>query len=209
MKRFIRCSFAAVFVLLVHRGLSAQRVPASSCDSAATIVAAGHPSEANAWSYSAIRSCRNVGGVAFATGLVRYKTETDIAALEAFMSQLDNWTDAYVFDAVVGLATDTTATAQARVFAVRHLMYVLQPILLYTYAGLTRKADTTQTPDMMTWQEVGCTGNLISAPHGAIRGVPLPVDYQQRIRATLSSLATSSTTPIVVRYAAKCAQSNS
>ena len=92
-----------------------------------------------------------------------------------------------VFDAVTALATDSAATPQVRVFAVRHLILLLQPNFLLTYAGLTRKADTTVTAQLVTWQEVGCVAQMgVSAPHRSLKGAPLPADYEARIRATLS-----------------------
>ena len=77
--------------------------------------------------------------------------------------------------------------------------------MLYNYAGLTRKADTTVTAEMITWQDVGCAGNMKSAPYGSFQGPRLPVDYKRGIGTTVASLVSSPTVPIPVRYAALCA----
>jgi len=185
--------------------LDAQNLSSAKCVSAAAIVAKGRPNEADSWAYAALQPCGSVGPKAFVQGIAKYKDETDIAALEDFMTQVDNWTDASVFQAVTELAMDSTATQQVRVFAVRHLIYLLEPLMLYNYAGLTRKADTTVTAEMSTWQDVGCVGAMRSAPYGSFKGAPLPVDYKRRIRATAASLVSSPTVPMRVRYAALCA----
>jgi hypothetical protein len=190
---------------VLTRGLSGQGV--SICEKAAAIIAKGHTSEADDWAFSALRPCGAAGARAFVAGIAHYRTETDVAALEDFMTQVDNWRDASIFDAVTALATDSAATPQARVFAVRHLILLVQPNFLLTYAGLTRKADTTVTPDLVTWQEVGCVIQMISAPHGSIRGSPLPADYETRLRETLASLVSSPSVPLAVRYAAGCVPS--
>lgn len=179
----------------------------SDCDRAAKIIETGRPAEADKWVFNHSRRCGDRATKAFAAGIARYASETDVAVLEEFMTQADNWRDASIFNAMMQLATNNAATPQARVFAIRHLIVLLQPTDLYTYAGLTRKADTTTASGMTVWQPVGCYGQITSAPRGALRGAPLPANYESRIRSTLTSLANSSTTPEPVRYAAICLQS--
>jgi hypothetical protein len=83
---------------VLTRGLSGQGV--SICEKAAAIIAKGHTSEADDWAFSALRPCGAAGARAFVAGIAHYRTETDVAALEDFMTQVDNWRDASIFDAV-------------------------------------------------------------------------------------------------------------
>jgi hypothetical protein len=203
----IRASIRGVLascLALWPMALSGQAASKGECDKAATIVAKGHTSQADDWTFSALRPCGATGGRAFAVGLAHYARESDVAALEDYMTQVDNWRDASIFDAVIDLATNSAASPQARVFAIRHLILLEHPQFVLTYAGLTRKADTTVTRDMVVRQEVGCVVQMTSAPHGSIKGSPLPPDYLTRLRATLVSLANSSDVPVPVRYAAGC-----
>jgi hypothetical protein len=194
-----------VVALCVGGDLSAQAGSGVNCDQAAAIVAKGRVPARDDAAFGTLRRCGAVGGRAVAAGVAHFATETDISALQAFMSQADQWRDESVFRAIAKLATNDAASPQARVFAVRHLLTLLRPDLLYSYAGITRKADTTVTPEMTSVQLVGCAGQIITAPHGSFRGAPLPTDLKAEIQSTLKSLAQSAATPNPVRYAALCA----
>lgn len=185
--------------------LLAQAGSGPNCDKAAAVVSKGRVPAQDDSVFGSLRSCGAVGGRAVAAGVAHFAMETDIPVLQDFMSQVDNWRDESVFRAITQLATNDAASPQARVFAVRHLLMLVRPELLYSYKGLTRKADTTVTPELISWQTVGCTGQVITAPHGSFRGAPLPTDFKDEIRSTLKSLAQSASAPNPVRYAALCA----
>ncbi|HET6680037.1 MAG TPA: hypothetical protein VFG84_02475, partial [Gemmatimonadaceae bacterium] len=95
------------------------------------------------------------------------------------------------------------ATPQARAFAVRHLIVLMQPQYVFSYAGLTQGADTIRTKDFMYFTQ-GCQAMILAAREGLPVGLPLPSDYERRIRATLASLANTPATPTPVRNAARC-----
>jgi hypothetical protein len=189
---------------ILSRDASGQAVSTPQCDSATTIVAKGHPRQSDDWAFAAVMSCGAAGARALRTAIPTYRSETDVAALQRFMTQVDNWRDASIFDAMTELAMNNAASPQARVFAVRHLILLLQPNLLLTYAGMTRKADTTVLNGMATWQESGCVAQMTSVRRGFSKGSPLPPDYQARIRATLKALGSSPTVPEPVRFASRC-----
>jgi hypothetical protein len=189
--------------------LLAQAGSGSKCDKAAAVVSQGRVPAQDDSVFNSIRGCGAVGGRAIAAGVAHFATETDIPVLEDFMSQVDQWRDESVFRATTQLATNDAASPQARVFAVRHLFMLLRPELLYSYQGLTRKADTTVTPELTSWQSVGCAGAIITSPHGSSRGAPLPTDFKAEIRSTLKSIAQSASAPNPVRYAALCALAQS
>ena len=186
--------------------LAAQQVSAPDCDRAASAVSRGRVAPTDEWAFGALSSCGPAGARALATGMAYYRAETNVAALEDYMTQVDNWRDQTIFESALALANNDAATVQARVFAVRHLMLLLEPQLLLTYDGLVRKADTTETRDMVVWQRVGCTAQMVSAPHGSLKGAPLPADYKARIADTFRSLFGDSKAPAPLRNAANCAR---
>src|SRR5947199_9370644 len=152
-------SFAGSLALtpVVACGLRAQGVPDRECQRAAIIIAKGHPAETDDWAFGALSGCGVVGANAFAAGLAHYTTETNIAALEDFMTSVDSWRDATIFDAVMQLATNSAASPQARVFAVRHLILRLNPQFVYTYGGrAVPRLATARTPDGLGSHRESC-----------------------------------------------------
>jgi hypothetical protein len=167
------------------------------------IIEKGHPPEADYWAFGAARRCGPAGARAVAGGLASYASETDLKALNDFMGQVDSWRDASVLEAATRLAMNGAASPQARVFAVRHLIQLIQPNYVYTFEGLTRKADTTTTAEYTVYTSA-CAAQITPPRERAAVGAPLPQGYEAEIRSTLSSLANSSSTPDPVRIAARC-----
>ena len=192
----------------------AQRLPAQhtepvsskDCERAASVVAMGNVSNSNLGAFLTLTGCGTVGANAFANGIAKLATETDTAKLEIYMTAADNWTDAAILTAATQLATKTSATPQARVYAVRHLITRLQPLSQFTYAGLAMGTDTTTLADGTKRWTYGCMGSMTSARWGRIPGSSLPAHYDDQIRSTLATLASTTSTPAPVRNAAKCLQ---
>lgn len=185
----------------------AQSTPVLDCDSAAKIVAKGRLSREEQEAFRPLSVCGVRGARALAAGLQHFTTETDIDALDDFMHEVDNWRDASIFDAVRRLVMNPAASAQARVFGVRYLILLLRPHFMLSYAGLsTRGVDTTVRPNGLDeWTQWGCSPDaMISARRTSRDGEPLPPDYEDRVRTTLSALATSGSIPAPVRNAARC-----
>lgn len=189
--------------LPIH-GITGQSAATPGCDSAATVVSNGQPRSMPEWALGTLTRCGRGGAKALAVGMSHYGADTDVATLDDYMTQVDNWRDEAVFEAAMKIATNPMASAQARVFAVRHLILLVQPNLLLTYAGMTKKADTTETPTMVIWQETGCVAQMISPPRGELAGSPLPADFETRVRSALATLARAPETPEVVRRASRC-----
>lgn len=187
--------------------LSAQPAPSMDCVSAAKAVAKGRVTREEEDAFHYLSRCGVTGARALAASLAHYTTETDIEVLDDFMHQVDSWRDASIFDAVMRLVTNPAASAQARVFGVRHLVLHLGPHFVLSYSGLsTRGADTTVQPNgLEKWTLRGCSPEgMISARRASREGEPLPAGYGERIRNTLSALASSGSTPVPVRNAARC-----
>lgn len=206
-RSLIRCGL--VLAIVAPSVLAAQGKDTKShdkeCDKAARIVAKGHPEKKEQDALATLAGCGVAGASAFAAGIAQYTTETDVPTLAAFMDRVDNWRDSTVMEAVVALATNTAASPQARVFAVRYLITRLQPSLFYSYAGLTAGPTTTINAEGTTLTTTGCRASAISDP-GDLSATPLPADYADRVIQTLTLLINASTTPIEVRNAARCAR---
>lgn len=195
---------ALLFAATATRRLPAQALPQKDCDKAATVVRTGRVSADKMWALLNITACGTFGANAIATGIAKTATETDTARLEDFMGAADNWRDASIFSAATQLANKTSATAQSRVYAIRHLITLLQPLHRFTYADLAaNNTPTTGSDGSQEWPG-GCRGYMGSEPRGSLTGTPLPASYASQIRATLTALSTSQTAPVAVRNAARC-----
>lgn len=194
------------FILSVAgRGLLPQAVPMVDCETAARVVAKGRLTSEEQEAFRPLSRCGMNGARALTAGLERLTTETDVEALDDFMHQVDNWRDASIFNAVMRVVTNPAASPQARVFAVRHLILLLRPHFMFDYSDLTSGADTTVHPNgLVEWTLTGCSPQITTARRTSVDGEPLPADYETRIRATLSALAGSGSTPEPVRNAARC-----
>lgn len=194
------------FILsLGSRELSAQAVPLMDCETAARVVSKGRLTRDEQEAFRPLTRCGVTGAKALAAGLDHLTTETDIEVLDDFMHQVDNWRDASIFSVVIRLVANPTASPSARVFAVRHLILLLGPHFMLSYSGLTSAADTTAHPSgLVEWTLTGCSPQMTTARRTSIEGESLPGGYEARIRATLSALAGSGSTPEPVRNAARC-----
>jgi hypothetical protein len=189
---------AAIFIA---SDLSAQT--AKECDAAARIVSSGSVNGNQRGAYLTLGGCGAVGANAFATGIATLAGVTDTLRLDDFMNAADNWADASVYDAATHLALNSTATPQARVFAIRHLIGLVSRYRSFGYGGLVAGADTTLGDGTRQVTE-GCEGGFVSEPAGSIVATPLPSNVADQIRATLASLAASQSAPKQVRAAAAC-----
>lgn len=205
MKYSIHASFAAAVVGLLQTfasGLPAQT--SKECTTAAKIVASGSVNASQKSAYITVTGCGSVGANAFVTGIPKNATVTDTTRLEDYMGQVDNWRDASIYNAVLQLANNSSATAQSRVYAIRHLIVLLQPNFRYTYGGLVAAADTTTGPDGSLTFAGGCQGSISAEGRGSVIGAALPAGFEAQIRSTLSALAASHSAPKQVRAAASC-----
>ena len=202
MTRFpIRKALALLLLWLsFNRGLAAQTTLSQlECDRAAGVVSRGRVSANEMWALLNISACGTVGANAIATGIGKLTNHTDTAQFEVFMGAADNWRDASIFNAAMQLANNASATPEARVYAIRHLLTLLQPYHRWTYAGLAESPDSTATQG-----GGGCYGYMGSEPRGSIAGSPLPSTYESQIREALSTLANDLAAPQAVRAAARC-----
>lgn len=173
------------------------------CERAARLVARGHPQKKLADAFLALEACGGAAsGSVLAEGLKTYAVETNVEVLQEFWHFVDAYRDGAVFAAAKEQALDPAATAQARVFAVRHLLVIAHPFKRWDYAGLVRGEVSGTTADMDTFS-FGCGEGMVSEA-GDRGGTPLPADVSGQIDAALAALIASPSTPAAVKNAARC-----
>ena len=200
--------YAIALSLVVSLGATALHAQDSTqmddqlCKKAVKIVEKGRPEKKEGWAWNLISRCGPAGAQAMATGMHALRLERDVNVLEEFMWLADNWRDADLMRAAVALASDGTASAETRVFAIRHLIGLLNGSHRYSFDGLTASSDSTVTPEMVTYT-VGCRWASGSA-HWNVTATPLSATYNAEILAVLSALAKDAQQPKIVRNAARC-----
>jgi hypothetical protein len=205
MRASIRAGVATGIVAALSATASAAHAQtAKECDQAAKVISTGRVNANQQSVYVTITRCGAVGANAFATGIPKNASETDTVRLDEYMGAADNWRDASIYNAATQLANQSTATVQARVFAIRHLIGLLQRNTRFSYGAMVATADTT-LPNGTRRVSMGCQGYMISEPSGTVVGAPLPSGVETQIRSTLASLAAGHlSAPKQVRAAAAC-----
>lgn len=200
--------YAVTAILAVALGatvLHAQNTTNSDdhpCMKAVEIVKKGRAEKNEGGAWNLIGRCGPAGAKAMAVGMHALRLERNVNVLDHFIWQADNWRDADLMRAAVTLATDRTASAEARVFAVRHLIGLLNGSHRYSFDGLTTGNDSTVTPEMVVYNW-GCSWAGGSA-HWNVTATPLASGYKGEIVAVLSALAKDAQQPKIVRNAARC-----
>jgi hypothetical protein len=96
--------------------------------------------------------------------------------------------DASLFQNALRIAADADASPEARVFAIRTLMWALEPRLSVQFGGLiTSRCSPGATLHLDTWE-----------------GTPLPANRHEQVEALTRRLLDVQTTPDQVRHAAVC-----
>jgi len=89
-------------------------------------------------------------------------------------------------------------------FAIRHLIVLVQRYRAFDYGGLVVGADTTVLADGTRLFKFGCEGGFVSEPAGSLVATPLPSNVADQVRTTLAALVASQSAPKQVRAAAAC-----
>lgn len=179
--------------------LSAQTEPDSikarnDCRLATQAVTTGHPAVKIAWALRYIRTCPSAGP-ALAAALVTARESRDTASLARITAPTDWMRDRAVFDAALALVQDRGASAEARVFAIRPLIWSLWPGGELNYGHLV------DTDGDGVWS---CGGMGPSAEGEITEGTPLAAGWVARAHAVARAIVADSTAPASVRQAAKC-----
>jgi hypothetical protein len=164
----------------------------NDCRLAAQVVTAGHPRPRLAWATNIMRTCRDGGGpIAQAFSANRHSTDTTY--LNALTHPAIALRDGRLFETAIAIASDRRASLQARVYAIRTLIWSMYP------GGGIGYTDLVDTPG----RERNCGGG--PSTHTVVTfGSPMPANYVDRARSVANHLMSDTTEPFALRRAAVC-----
>jgi hypothetical protein len=194
-----RLLLTAVVAVLFPLAASAQANPDSvrfrnDCRLAMQVVTTGHPAMKIDWAMAFVRECPGLAGN-LARALREARTSRDTAELNRLTTPADWLRDGALFSTARELLADETASPEARVFAVRVLMWAYVPGMEIDYQNLV-DTDGDGIPT--------CSG-LGPGLHGELqRGAPLPGDWIAQGQALGRAVALDTGGDARVRQAARC-----
>ena len=187
---------AITMVLVSVSSLKAQAGPDSihrrnDCRLAAQIIERGHPAPHEQWAYQVAPQCGAALGRAISQRFALMRTSTDTAGLRFLTAPAARLRDGEIFSVSLQIASDKGASAVARPFAFRNLIWLI-----------THGADLSNF-DPWGSSGLGCAGAVFDRP--SYTGAPLPPDFKERVRVVAYDVLRDSTAPRPVRRAAMCA----
>jgi hypothetical protein len=162
----------------------------NECRLAAQVISTGNPAPRKDWALAVIRTCRE-GGAALARAISRARTNPDTAALNALTAPTVQLRDGAVFATALEIAGDRSASVEARVFAIRTLIWSMYPGGGINYPDLSGGSHR-------------CLGYGPSLHTEVTQGAALPRDYVARAKSLARTLTENVTEAVPVRRAASC-----
>lgn len=188
---------AALLGAMPVAGAHAQSNPDSvkqrnECRLAAQVVRTGNPAPHAEWAANYLPFCdRALYVQALEHALLRLRTSTDSAALLLHWGNAGFWQDRALFNTVVTVAQDRSASLQSRLWALRTLARYLDPEGRYTIQSISG-------PD--------CILGRALPGHFVLRVItPWPSDWRDRARAVGSQVAEEANATL--RTAGRCVSS--
>lgn len=164
----------------------------NDCRLAAQVVTTGRPHPRLAWATSIMRTCRDAGGT-IAQVFSANRHSTDTAYLDVLTYPAIALRDGVLFETAVAIATDRSASLEARVFAIRTLIWSMYP------GGGIGYADLVDTPG----HERNCGGG--PSTHTLVTlGSPMPTNYVSRAKSVANQLGRDTTEVFALQRAAVC-----
>lgn len=188
-----------IAVPLLSVAASAQVEPDSikqrnDCRLAIQVVTTGRPGVKVDWAMTFVRDCPEFPG-ALSRAIRATRASRDTASLSRLTAPADWLRDGAVYSAAYDVVSDRTATPEARVFAIRVLLWAALPGMELRYAHLV---DT-------DGDGIPLCGGLGPSLHGRfVRGAPLPAGWEVRGRSLGRALALDTSEAAQVRQAASC-----
>lgn len=193
----------AVLAALITTGpLHAQADPDSikhqaECLFAKQVVVTGQPAPDLRWALGYLAACgAGAQGSAVAQGVRRLRTEADTAVLRPYWRVAQYLRDRHLFEAAEEIATDRSASTQARVFAIAGLIGAVRDRSIADYDQLVGGF----RPDGLV--AGGCWW-VVSGEFQRTE-TPLPDNYLERVTAVRERLRNDPSEPLDVRTAASC-----
>ena len=175
-----------------------------ACDKAADIIEKGDPKHKEVQALRDLLQCGSGGATTTARALADSRTEQDRMALGDFYAVANQWRDADVMNAAVQVARDATATVPARVFAIRHLLWLLTPGAEFNYEALVAGTIVVRSVDGER-HTLPCRHGF-SSDNSTVTGTLLPTDFVAQLTSVLNALFADTSVPVPVRNAAECIQ---
>lgn len=166
----------------------------NDCRLASQIVSRGTPDQHRDWALSTIRHCGADGATALVQALRSLRSTRDTSILDQYFGPTRVLRDRKLLDFSTELATDERAAPEARVFAIRTLIWFLNPGLFFGYSELAGDEQG----------RTNCAGSFTTHVHLS-KGDPLPVNYADQVNVIGRTLSIDRTVPVEVRRAAGCA----
>lgn len=137
MKRLVLCTLVATLLPLMASG---QANPDSvknrnDCRLAVQVVTTGHPAVKTDWAMAFVRDCPDLPS-ALARSIRELRSSRDTGVLDRLTAPADWLRDGSVYGAAYEVLQDRMASPEARVFAIRVLMWAYLPGLELNYSHL-------------------------------------------------------------------------
>lgn len=193
MHRELRATF--LLLLIIPACATAQETPDSvhhrnDCRLAAQVLSMGHPAPGYSWALDVAWRCPEAAP-ALATEMMRSAAVHDTSFLNRLTQPTIELRDGRIMQVALAIAADRSASSEARIFAIRTLIYSMRP-------GGGIDYDDLATHDY-------CYGYGPSLHQIITNGVPLPQNYVQQINILGLRLAADEHEPAVIRHAGACA----
>ena len=197
-------AFAALLTVMLASSAAAQNGDqVETCKKAVKTVENGHPAHKETSALAKLASCGKDGATVMARAVTESRTEADPTVLLHFYWDVDLWRDAQVMDAAIALARDPSAATPSRVFAIRHILGLLNRRAEFDYAGLLEGVRVVTEASGAQYVTGGCRFAMGSEV-ADLSGTALPADFRTRLRAVLLQLSGDTGVTSAVRNAAAC-----
>ena len=200
-------ALAIAFAILGSVDLGAQQSADTLRQRCARITAAVEAGRRDTLSaYASLHDCGVSGATALARSWGVWKRVTDRAALEQFANTTRFLRDPAVFDALLDVAADESATPTARALALRNLRVMRKPGSEVSLGALDALARAFAQPGGIRDVDTSslCGYGVWHSDVTAIDVRPISAGQQQRLAELRKRLMDSPTEPPLVRAAAMC-----
>jgi hypothetical protein len=207
MKPRILILLAAAILAGSPRSAAAQANPDSvrhrnQCRLASQVLLTGAPAPHKNWAWTYIDSCSPAERVSVYTHAVQQARATsDLPELHRAIMPIVWFRDGQLFDEVMELAADASATVPARIVAFVALASLRNPQAAPSYTRFI--GATTEVNGVPVAQ---CSGRRAHTPEFVTGPSPLPDDYRERIDAVALQVSRDPSQPRDVRSAAACTE---